>query len=242
MAHMRRRPRRGALRWIALLAVLAALLGLAQFYAPRIAAAQIAAALRRDLHVQATVVVEAPLWQLAQGSFSEIQASARDVPAPDMRLASVRATWRDGRIDLADALAGRVRVLRFGQLVAQVRVEQSAVQRLLDRSLRQGLPKGVSLTPPSLAVSPGGIVISGRAQIDGFAIPYRLLGRLVITDGGQGIAFLPQSFEGAQIHLGPVTVLRLDSLLGRAPLGLRCTAVLLGQENIVLRLTAVPQP
>lgn len=227
-------------RWIGVICLLLlALLGAVQFYAPRVAAAEVATALSQQLRVHPQVSVRAPIWMLMRGSFIEVRASAADVPTSDIRLAAVNLSWRLGQISLPDAFSGRLRVLRLGHLTAQMAVQQSALQQALDTALRGKLPKGVQAASPKVNVTAEGIAFSGKVTIDKFTLPYRLVGRLVLTSGGRGIAFLPESFEGTRLNVGPLSVLQLRHVIGTSPFVWRISSVHLATGRVLVDLDAI---
>lgn len=227
-------------RWIGVICLLLlALIGAAQLYAPRMAAAEVAAALSQQLQVHPRVSVQAPIWMLARGSFIDIRVSAKDVPTRDIRLAAVNINWRLGQISLPDALSGRLRVLRLGRLTAQMEVQEGALQQALDAALRGKLPKGVRAASPKVSVTAQGIAFSGKVTIDKFTLPYRLVGRLVRTSGGRGLAFLPESFEGTRLNVGPLSVLQLRNVIVSSPFVWRIGSIHLKTGRVFVNLSAV---
>lgn len=227
-------------RWIGVICLLLlALAGAAQVYAPRMAASEVETALAQQLRVHPRVTVQAPIWMLAQGAFIEVHASAGNVPTPDIRLARVDLSWRLGQLSLPAAFSGRLRILRLGHLTAQMEVEQSALQRALDTALRGKLPKGVQAASPHVSVRVQGIAFSGKVTIDKFTLPYRLVGRLMLASGGRSLAFLPESFEGTHLSVGPLTVLQLQHVIGRSPFVWRISSVRLATGRVFVDLTAI---
>lgn len=239
----RRSPRhRRHAHWPVLIAALVlGLAGAAQVYLPQYAAAQMRDALQSQLHVRAHVTVRGFIWQFAEGRFSAIAATARYVPTADLRLESVDLLWQDGQVSVPRLLSGKFTILRLGRLSARLGVSQAEAQHALDTALRGHLPQGLQLNAPAVAILPSGIVISGQVRVAGItgSIGYRLVGHLKATAGGRDLAFQPDSFEGARLNIGPLTLLRLDRLIGKTPFDWRIASVQLQPGEIIVHLRAI---
>ncbi len=183
-----------------------------QIYVPRIAAGAIQSAVRQNLGAQATVEVQGYFWQLAEGSFRNLQMQIGASSFQGYRLQSAHLNWQDGRIDLQALLAGQVKVLKSGRFQLRLAMKQQALRQAVAEAMRQALPAGASGTPPTIAVTPKAITLSGSVTFLDLPVRYRIDGDLVLLQGGRVVAFKARDLNDSVLHLAAVPVLRMQDL------------------------------
>ncbi len=211
MSPRRRRRPRLALPLVLLALVLAGAVGL-QVYVPRLAAGALESAIAQNLGARATVTVHGYFWQLAEGSFQNLHIEVGPSGFDGYRLASAALTWRDGRIALQDLLAGRIRVLRRGQLRLRLVMSQQALRAAVAEAMRQAMPAGASGSLPAIAVTPKAITLRGTVTFLDLPVQYRIDGDLVLQQDGRVLAFKARDLNDSVLHLPAVPVLRMQDL------------------------------
>jgi len=234
--HRRRTSHRPLVWLLAVLALLAAGAAALQIYTPRAAAAYLGSLVAENLHARASVHVQGNFWQIAQGAFQDLAVSTGSFTFQGYTVRSASLTWQDGSINLQELTYGQFQVLAPGRLRLTLVLDETGVQQALQAGLAQALPRGAALASPKVSISPRGITLYGTVDVLGTALPYRVLGDLVVQQGGRVLAFHALSLDKAALKLPPVPVLRMQDLPAVQGLPLHIAGVGTQAGAIVLRL------
>lgn len=185
---------------------------LVQGVAATAAARIVAGAVERSLGGSARAQVGAwPFWRLASGRFQHLTVTGKNLRSGDLAIARMRASWSDGRVDMAALEAGR-------PLGAWIRGGRLTVRLWLDpTALRAVAPRGGALEVTALRLRPPDVLVAGRLRFDGVNLPFRATGRPRVVDHGAALVFLV-----TVVSAGPIL---LRSALGVPVVDLRRTAL-----------------
>jgi hypothetical protein len=124
-----------------------------------------------------------PFWQLGRGRFQHLTVVGEDLQSGALTIASLRADWSDGRVDMAALEHGApiAAWAKGGRLVVQLTIGARALDAIVPHRGALAI-LGVRLAGPDA-------IVHGRLRFDGIDLPFRAVGRPAVVDDGSVLLF-----------------------------------------------------
>ncbi|HXF81163.1 MAG TPA: LmeA family phospholipid-binding protein [bacterium] len=197
---------------------------------------QLSSGLRRETQARASVRVVAAPWDVARGRIWRLQFTVRRVAVAGATARELRGVLRDVRLDVREALAGRleIRGLSGGRIV--VVVDETDVERYLAGAR--------DIQRPDVRLDGGLVRISGSVHALNALFPIEVTAQLAIERGALVLRVRELQISGVAIpsHLGNVLMTAVNPLLlpPRQPVPVRFTGVTVHRGRAVI--TGEPAP